>query len=153
MAFWTGRVGACYWSHHQGAHDSASWSAFLADVKGFLTFSEGSVSMITFAQQASPINAAQRQGLAELAKLEIARKLTFHAFVAHSRAVQLTLTALDWLVRKHYQEKAFVEPTQALEWLTANVPDLDPRAIVESLAQGVPGRYLPDAFQPHRRRA
>lgn len=147
MAHWTGTFPGGYWSYHSGAHTDASWKAYLADLEHCLAKAHGPVVLITFVQGLSPPSAAQRKALADLTQREAAKKVTHHCFITRSRVIQLTLTALDWLVKKHYQEKAFVNAMEGLRWVGSQLPGCDTRAIVEQIVARVPAELLMEELQ------
>ena len=147
MSHWTGSFPGGCWSYHAGVHTDLSWRAYLAELERCLSAARGSVMLITLVHGLSPPSAAQRKALAELTQREVAKKVTHHCFIARSRVVQLTLTALDWLIKKHYQEKAFVNPMEGLRWVGSQLPGCDTRAIVEQIVSAVPVAALMPELQ------
>ena len=66
-----------------------------------------------------------------------ASSLAGHALITDSRAVQMVMTALSWLVTKTFPEKAFVEPAEALEWLNMRFP-FDRAELLNEVVRAVP---------------
>jgi hypothetical protein len=153
VAIHCGTTSNCYWSYHVGEVSAAAWNRFVERGCRFIVELAGRSQqgvLLTLTRRATPPDATQRKQLADaLSRTPEAKRILGHAFVSDSREMLLVLKALDWLVRKPYPEQAFSDAAEAIDWLTARMPNLDARALRDAMRGAIPASSLDpksDAF-------
>jgi hypothetical protein len=144
-----GQVGRCLWSYHSGQTSDEDWAVFIEYYREFnaAVIASGELgAAITFTWKAAVPSAKRRKQLADMLSLISNRKvLAGHAMVTDSRAMQVGITALDWIVKKSYPEKVFVSAADALDWLNAQRP-IQRTGIVDAVLRDVPAGQRDPAF-------
>lgn len=145
MGVWFRQRGLLFWSVHNGKISDSEWATYIAAVKDtFARYRAGdSGAGVTFAYEVVPPNAAQRKALAEVIIGPGSQYLGRHAFYSESVVTRSVLTALDWLVKKPYEERIFGNPIEAVQWASAGVVGGDVDAVIDEIIEHVPASALP----------
>lgn len=149
MALWQGRVDALFWSVHHATVTADEWDAYLDALRGLLDIMSASKrgACLTLAYRVEAPNAARRKSLAAIIEGPRARWLTRHALYTDSMATRGVLTALDWIVKKPYEERAFGDPLEAIRWICESAPGVSATDLARTITDAVPASALPVALR------
>jgi hypothetical protein len=141
--FWSGRVGRLWWFHYTGPCTDETWRQYLALV-GRMVDSGRDSSLVFFAHHAGAPGAVQRKELADFVQknMKALERLDRFALVIDSVVHRGALTAINWLVKKPFEERVFNSPLSAIKWLTEKHPELEPEAVRMAIASQVPRHSL-----------
>jgi tRNA A-37 threonylcarbamoyl transferase component Bud32 len=146
--FWSGRVGRLWWFYYAGPCTEETWNQYLAMVARMLETGLDA-TLACFAHRAAAPNPVQRKQMADFIdehRVALARVDRF-GLVIDSVVHRGAITAINWLVRKPFEERVFNSPVAAIRWLTENRPELAPNAIRTSIVSQVPRRSLWTALE------
>lgn len=141
MAFFGGEVdGICRWSVTIGKVGDAEVDAFVDNVHAIADATTPGYVVLDIVHGISMPTPLQRQRVAEAvtAATKKTRVLTAHALATNSAAARGVLTAVNWFVRRSFEEKVFAAPRDALSWLATVSDKVDPEAVVAEIQREVP---------------
>jgi hypothetical protein len=146
MPHWCGEVGACWWDYFQGEMRDSDWSGYIAHLERFSRSGLTGV-FLNVAYNSNPPSAAHRRRLAETAAQhpDTPKRVMAGAHAMNSTMARGALTAINWVFRKPYPERVVATPTEALDWLGQQTPDLDLAAIRKAIKDTVPPQAYWDA--------
>lgn len=143
MPIWIGKSGPVLWSVHLDEVSKTDWAEYVGGVRSqveALHAANARGALLTISWESSVPDANQRRLLAETIRDTHSWRLAVHGFVSDSVLARGALTAVAWLTKKPYEERAFGDALEAMTWIASSVEGVDVRAIVRDIKQGVPGR-------------
>ncbi|MCA9642366.1 MAG: hypothetical protein KC492_16810 [Myxococcales bacterium] len=141
MALYSGQVGACFWTCVMGAFSDEEAAQFAEGILrlGALTRSQDIVVLDVCYDIPLP-KPMHRKLIADAVEaIPDKSHVVGHALVSNSTVAQGVLTAINWFVKPVFPEKVFRDPSSGVAWLSAQLPSLSPRRILDAMAQDVPG--------------
>ena len=135
MPIWASSFNDLYWSYQHGSFTDEEWDGFVADLTRLIKDKPGG-GVLTIVYSSEVPSPTQRKALA--AAVSDAPSTFKHAFVTDSRFSRGVLTALDWLMKKPYQERYFALPMEGINWLASELgenPDYVRTEIVAAVPQ------------------
>ncbi|MCB9587335.1 MAG: hypothetical protein H6718_18185 [Polyangiaceae bacterium] len=141
MAVYSGQVGACFWTCVMGAFSDDEAGQFAEGIRrlGALTRSQDIVVLDVCYDIPLP-KPMHRKLIADAVEaIPDKSHVVGHALVSNSTVAQGVLTAINWFVKPVFPEKVFRDPSSGVAWLSAQLPSLSPRRILDAMAQDVPG--------------
>ncbi len=118
--------------YHHGDPSDESWGRYLALVETHAKLARNT-SALTIACVMSGPSAKQRKALATTVNAHAGlAHLRRHAFVTDSKFIFGVNTAINWLAKKAFEERCYLDPTTALQWLQP------PNGLLEHLRANVP---------------
>lgn len=141
--YWSGRVGRVWWFYHVGPSTEETWHQYLKMVEAMLSV-EREATLAFFAHRAEAPRPVQRQQLADFIERKRSQlhRLDRFALVVDSALQRGALTAVNWLVKKPFEERIFNSPLAAIKWLTEKHPQPNPGAVRDSIIGQVPRHSL-----------
>ena len=140
VAVYSGQVGACFWTCVIGAFSDEEAEAFAEGIRrlGELTRSQDVVELDICHDIPLP-KPMHRKLLADaVAAIPDTSHVVGHALVSNSTVAQGVMTAINWFVKPAFPEKVFRDPRSGLAWLSAQLPSVNPRRVLDAIVQDVP---------------
>ena len=75
----------------------------------------------------------------EFTRSVITQRVQAHALVTNSTLSRGVLTAINWVIKRPFQERVFAQPADGLAWIGSLKPDLDIGALRRDIEMAVPG--------------
>lgn len=141
MAFYGGEVdGICRWSVTTGKVGDAEIDAFVENVHAIAEATMPGYVVLDIVHGISMPTPLQRKRVAEAVASATAktRFLTAHALATNSAAARGVLTAVNWFIKRSFDEKVFGAPRDALGWLATFSEKIDTEAVLADILRRVP---------------
>ena len=141
VAFYSGEVDRiCRWSVVIGKVSDPDLDGFIANIDAIGEATTPGYVVLDIAHGISMPTPLQRQRVAEAvaSATKRTRVLTAHALATNSATARGVLTAVNWFIKRTFDEKVFPVPRDALEWLATLSQRVDPEAVLSDIARKVP---------------
>ena len=139
MPLLSGSLRHCHWNLITPPDGVDTWDEFVENMLGIANRVEPGDVVIDFWHDVGTPGADQRarfgRAFEQSPKIHLVKA---HAFVATSMLSRGALTAINWMVKRPFEEKAFQRPDAAYTWLNARQPDLDIEALKADLDRAAP---------------
>ncbi len=141
MTLYSGRVGVCFWTCVVGAFNDREAEEFAAGIHRMGTLTRDEDIVVLDICYDLPLPTPMHRKLIADAVEAIPDKshVMGHALVSNSSVAQGVLTAINWFVKPVFPEKVFGDPQSGVAWLSAQLPSVSPRRVLETIGQAVPG--------------
>jgi hypothetical protein len=139
-----GLVGRWSVYYFSGDTDDALWQDYLERSRqGYARVQQGDVAITIAVHGARPSPVQRKQLVALIEELGGLSKFSRHAFLTDSALSFGANTAINWVTRKAFEEKSFLDPRAALAWLSS----VHPTPVAE-LGRLLRGSLAPSAQWP-----
>ena len=130
----------CHWQCLSGAFDAAGWDAYLERLMNLLpVLAAGDVVLDIWHDCGRPSPTQREQFTAGFAMAPGVGRIAAHAFVTNSALSRGVLTAVNWVVRRPFDEKLLATPQAGLAWLHHRDPTFDVVGMHAELHAKIPG--------------
>lgn len=135
-----GSVGCCHYNVITAPADDQVWNEF---VERMLQLAEivqpGDVVIDLWHAPGGPSSVQRDRFNSAFNASPSVRLVKAHAFVATSTLARGALTAINWVIKRPFEEKTFARPAEGIAWLHAQQPAVDVAALERALQEQVPG--------------
>jgi hypothetical protein len=140
MPIWSGFASDCFWEHLHGIPTVDEVQKHVDTLRATLAVPGTPVGYLSVMHDVPPPPSVQRKTMARVAG-ELTRVRAF-AMVSDSTMARVIITGLSWLGTVPFEQRAFRDPNQALEWLAQLVPTINPKIVAFEIRTKVPRAHL-----------
>ncbi len=140
MTFYAGSRSGCHWQVLVGPPDEASWTQLIDRLIGLADVVEpGDIVLDLWFNAGMPSAQNRARFTREFAQSAITERVSAHVLVTNSSLSRGVLTAINWVIKRPFQERIFALPDDGLAWVATLKPDLDIGALRRDIETAVPG--------------
>ncbi len=141
MQLHVGTFQRCHWqSLGNGVFDDEGWAAYVKRMWHVHSILErGDLILDLWYDCGRPSPKARNEFTTQFASAHALDRIHGHAFVTNSALSRGVLTAVNWVVKRPFDEKLFASPSDAMPWLSKLNPALDARGLLIELNASIPG--------------
>ena len=140
MTLYAGFRMGCHWQVLVGPADEASWTQLIDRLIGLEAVVEpGDIVLDLWFDAGMPSSKNRARFTSEFTRSVITQRVQAHALVTNSTLSRGVLTAINWVIKRPFQERVFAQPADGLAWIGSLKPDLDIGALRRDIEMAVPG--------------
>lgn len=140
MELVTGRRGPVHWTCLVGETSASTWDAYVDHLLRDLApaLAPGAIVLdIWHGCGSPPVRVRDRFARQFLVTPEV-RHVRAHAVVTDSAMTRGALTAINWVIKRPFEERVFGQPAGALTWLKELAPELDVAGLMADIEAASP---------------
>lgn len=129
----------CHWHVLVGPAHGDEWEQYFASLRATVGHLEPGDLLLDIWHDTGRASAPERQRFTTwFAQTKEIERVRGHAFVTNSAVSRGLLTAVNWVVKPSFAERACSTPTEGLSWLHKLRTDLDIEALTRSIREAAP---------------
>jgi hypothetical protein len=129
----------CHWHVLVGAAHHDDWERYFSSLCAMVAHLElGDLLLDIWHDTGRPSPPQRQQFTTWFGQTKEVERVRGHAFVTNSAVSRGLLTAVNWVVKPPFNERACSSPTEGLSWLRQLRTDLDPEALSASMSSSAP---------------
>ena len=136
----TGSRPGCHWQCLIGPADEGTWTRYIDHMIALQKqVQPGDVVLDLWFDAGRPSAADRARFTSEFSASPVVQRVRAHAVATNSPISRGILTAVNWVIKRPFDERLFATPDAALTWLATMAPDLNTDAVQADLDSAIPG--------------